>query len=485
LGNTRGVRSGVRGILTRMGEPRLIEQAYRFALRPTPEQERFLEACAGASRFFFNWGLALVETRLRLRRAYGPSVAVPWSYKELCSEFAKVKDEVAPWRSEVVVGSQQAGLEALGAGLQRFLDGRRTGKRVGFPRYRCKGRSRESVIFQRPRIIDGRRVEFDRRLGPMRSRERFTKLQRLLERDEHARIKRATVQRRGSKWYVSFTVSRSPKQRGVRQPNTVVGMDVGIRQLATLSTGERVENLRPLQVELRRLRRLQRSLDRQRRANNPGNYDERGRAKPGRREWVKSKRMLRTEAAVRRLHERVANRRREQAHRLTTMLTRECGVIAVESLNITGMKLNRRLARHISDAGWGIVLAQLKYKTAWAGSRLEPADRYYPSSKTCSECGTVKAKLSLSERVFTCEACGVSLDRDENAARNLARIALAVAQAQGGRSALFVAATGAETLNARGATDPEALGPEGRQPRTAKAPSTGHPAVEETAVLAA
>jgi putative transposase len=468
-----------------MGEPRLTEQAYRFALAPTPEQERFLDVCAGASRFFYNWGLGLVETRLRLRRAYGPSVAVPWSYKELCSEFAKVKDEVAPWRSEVVVGSQQAGLEALGAGLQRFLEGRRTGRRVGFPRYRRKGRCRESVIFQRPRIVDGRRVEFDRRLGPIRSRERFTKLQRLLERDEHARIKRATVQRRGSKWYVSFTVVRSPKRRRARRRNTVVGVDVGLRHLATLSTGARVENLRPLQGALRRLRRLQRQLDRQRRASNPDNYDERGRPRPGRREWVKSRRMLRKEAAVRRLHERVANVRREQAHRLTTALTREFGLIAIESLNIAGMQANRRLARHISDAGWGIALAQLKYKTVWAGSELVSADRFFPSSKTCSDCGTVKAKLPLSERVFNCEACGFSLDRDENAARNLARLALAVAQAQGESSALFVAATGAETLNARGATDPEALGPDGRPLRTAKAHSTGHPAVEETAALAA
>jgi transposase len=141
--------------------------------------------------------------------------------------------------------------------------------------------------------------------------------------------------------------------------------------------------------------------------------------------------------------------------------------------------------RHIADAGWGIVLAQLRYKTDWAGSTLVSADRYYPSSKTCSDCGTVKAKLSLSERVFACEACGFSLDRDENAARNLARIARAVAQAHGGRSALFVAATGAETRNARGATDPETLGPDGRPPRTAKAHSTGHPAVDETAALAA
>jgi putative transposase len=468
-----------------MGETRLVEQAYRFALAPTPEQERFLDACAGASRFFYNWGLALVETRLRLRRAYGPGVAVPWSYKELCSEFAKVKDEVAPWRCEVVVGSQQAGLEALGAGLQRFLDGRKTARRVGFPRYRRKGRCRESIIFQRPRILDGRRVEFDRRLGPIRSRERFTKLQRLLERDEHARIKRATVQKQGSRWYVSFTVSRSPKRRPPRRPNTVVGVDVGLRHLATLSTGARVENLRPLQGALRRLRRLERQLDRQRRALNPDNYRADGTAKPGRREWVKSKRMLRTEERIRRLHERVANVRREQAHRLTTALTREFGLIAVESLNLGGMKQNARLARHISDAGWGIALAQLAYKTLWAGSELVSADRFYPSSKNCSDCGTVKAKLSLSERVFNCDACGLSLDRDKNAARNLAQLALAVAQAQGDSSALLVAATGAETLNARGATDPEAPGPDGRPHRTAKAPSTGHPAVEETAALAA
>jgi putative transposase len=467
-----------------MGERGLIEQAYRFALAPNPEQERFLSACASAARFFYNWALGLVETRLRLRRVYGPSVAVPWSYKELCSEFAKIKDAVAPWRSEVVVGSQQAGLEALGAGLQRFLDGRRRGRRVGFPRYRRKGRCRESVIFQRPRIVDARRVEFDRRLGPIRSRERFTKLLRLLERDPNARIKRATVQRRGSKWYVSFTVVRSPKRRWARRPHAVVRVDVGLRQLATLSTGAQVENLRPLQVSLRKLRRLQRSLDRQRRANNPGNYRPDGTVKPGRREWVKSKRMLRTEAAVRRLHERVANVRREQAHRLSTMLTREYGLIAVETLNIAGMKANRRLARHISDAGWGLALAQLKYKTAWAGSILESADRFYPSSKICSGCGTVKAKLSLSERVFDCEACGLSLERDENAARNLARLALAVAQAKEGSTPL-VAATGAETRNARGATDPEAPGPDGRTPRTAKAPSTGQPAVEKTAALAA
>jgi transposase len=201
---------------------------------------------------------------------------------------------------------------------------------------------------------------------------------------------------------------------------------------------------------LRRLRRMQRRLDRQRRAANPGKYDDRGRAKRGARNWARSARMLCTEQCIRRLHERVANLRREQAHQLTTALTREYGVIGVETLNVRGMQANRRLARHIADVGWGTILSQLNYKTAWStGSVLVAADRFYPSSKTCSACGLVKAKLGLSERVFTCAepACGLVLDRDHNAALNLARIAERHAQAEGLQ--FHVAATGAETPNAR------------------------------------
>jgi transposase len=198
------------------------------------------------------------------------------------------------------------------------------------------------------------------------------------------------------------------------------------------------------------LRRLQRQLDRQRRANNPGNYLSDGRVEPGASDWVKSRRMLRTEQRLRRLHERVANLRREQAHQLTTYLTREFGVIGVETLAIANLIRNRWLARHIADVGWGLILEQLKYKTSWSdGSMLVAADRFYPSSKTCSDCGTVRAKLALSERVFTCEACGLVLDRDLNAALNLARMAQQHAQAEG-NSKCYVARTGRETLNARG-----------------------------------
>ena len=428
-----------------------IQQAYRFELDPTVGQAELLGSFTGASRFWFNQGLALVKRRLD-ERAAGAEVRVPWSYKQLCSEFKgdAIKDELAPWRREVVTGSYQAGLEQLGRALQNFSEGRRSGRHVGFPRFRAKGRCRESVIFQRPRIKDARHVEFDRRLGRIRCKEPMRKLIRLLERDERARIMRATISRSGSKWFVSFNIERSPKQRRARRPNRAVGVDVGLARLATLSTGESFDNSRPLQAVLRRLRRLQRQLDRQRRANNPDNYLPDGRVKPGAGDWHKSARMLRTDERIRRLHERVAHLRREQAHQLTTTLTREYGVIGVESLNVRGMQSNRRLARHIADVGWGSILTQLAYKTSWTGSTLVAADGYYPSSKTCSACGLMKAKLGLAERVFTCDgaACGLVLDRDHNAALNLAHMAQQHAQAEGLQC--HVAAAGAETRNARG-----------------------------------
>jgi putative transposase len=429
----------------------VIRQAYRFSLDPTVEQEQFLAGCAGASRFWFNQGLALVRRCLD-ERAVGGQVDVPWCYKGLCVAFRgdAIKDELAPWRGEVVTGSYQAGLEALGKALQGYSAARKAGRKVGFPRFRAKGRSHEAVIFQRPRLPDSRHVVLDRRLGAVRTEESMRKLIGLLDRDPNARVLRATVQRTNGGWVISFTVERSPKRRRARKPGAVVGVDVGLVRLATLSTGHVVVNSRPLQAQLGRPRRLQRQLDRQRRANNPENYGLDGRAKQGRREWKKSRRMGRTERRIAGLHGRVANLRREQAHQLTTALAREFGVIGVETLAVKNLMRNHRLARHIADVGWGTILAQLRYKTSWSdGSMLVAAHRFYPSSKTCSACGAAKAKLRLVDRVFTCEepACKQVIDRDLNAALNLARTADRHARAQGVQS--YVARTGRFTKTAR------------------------------------
>lgn len=434
----------------------LIRQAYRFGLAPTVAQEEFLGTCVGASRFWFNQGLDLVKERLEARRR-GEDVRVPWSYWALCSELDKhARAELAPWQTELVCGTYQAGFEALGRALENYSRGRLEGQRVGFPRFRRKhGRRAESVIFQRPRITGVRHVEFDRRIGAVRTKERLSKLVRLLERDKHARILRSTVTRRNGRWFVSFTVERSAKQRRARRPHAVVGIDVGLRHLATTSTGDQFPNDRPLRAVLHRLRRLQRRLDRQRRAVNPSNYLPDGRIRPGASEWHSSRRMYRTQQRIRGLHERAANLRRERAHRLTTALTREFGVLGVETLAVKNMLRDRVLARQIADVGWGEILRQLAYKTAWSeGSTLVAAGRFYPSSKTCHACGRVKAKLRRGVSVFACEQPGCTwvCDRDLNAALNLAAMAREHAHAEG-HVQCYVARTGRVAVGLRNESD--------------------------------
>jgi len=161
--------------------------------------------------------------------------------------------------------------------------------------------------------------------------------------------------------------------------------------------------------------------------------------------------MVATERRIASLHERVANLRRHQAHLLTTRLVREFGVIGVETLVAKNLMRNHRLARHVADVAWGKVLDQLRYKTSWSDkSLLVAADRFYPSSKTCSVCGVVKSKLRLADRIFACDEprCGHVQDRDVNAALNLAHVADRHAQANGIQS--YVARIGRDTQHARG-----------------------------------
>ncbi|WP_405089401.1 transposase [Micromonospora sp. NBC_01392] len=224
-----------------------------------------------------------------------------------------------------------------------------------------------------------------------------------------------------------------------------------VAHLAVLSTGELVPNPRHLNDAQRRLRLLGRAMSRK---NGPHR-------RTGRRP---SKRWQRAANRLGRAHARVANLRRDGLHKLTTRLVREHATVVVEDLNVAGMLRNRRLARHITDAGFGEIRRQLTYKASWNGGQLIVADRWYPSSKTCSGCGAVKTKLPLSERAYHCQTCGLTLDRDLNAARNLA--ALAAQATTAGSSS--VAARGADQkTRARGQVALK------REPGTASAGQTG------------
>ncbi|MQA75747.1 MAG: transposase [Solirubrobacterales bacterium] len=427
-----------------------VTQAYRFCLDPTPAQRRRLASHAGAARFASNWGLAYVKACLKARawerRILGAAVTeVPWSLAALRREWNADKDRVAPWWAENSKEAYSAGLAALADGLGAFSDsraGRRKGRRVGFPRRKRRGRSRESFRYTTGSfgVSSRTRVQLPR-IGHVRTHEPTVKLARKLEAGQ-ARILSATVSREAGRWHCSFCCRVERSDPAPRRPAQAVGVDVGVRHLAVLSSGERVANPRALGRAGRRLRRLQRRADRQRRAANPGCFDERGRAIPGRRPATRSARLRATERRIARVYARARNLPRAALCKLSTELASTYGTVVVERLNAAGLCRagNRGLRRAIHDASMAELRRQLAYKCAWRGGALVEAPTLFPSSKTCSGCGAAKAKLSLSERTYRCEACELVIDRDLNAARNLAALAS------------VVAASGAETENARSQT---------------------------------
>jgi putative transposase len=298
---------------------------------------------------------------------------------------------------------------------------------MGFPRFKSKRRHTPSVRFTTGtiRLEDDRRHVRLPRLGTIKTHESTRKLQRRLA---DGRILSATVRAEAGRWFVSFTVEVQRARREPARPDAVLGVDLGVKTLAVFSDGRPAAgNPKHYDAARRKLARASRTVSRRQ------GPDRRTGAAP-------SGRWRRANAARNRVHHRTVNLRRDAIHKLTTALAREYGSIVVEDLNVAGMVKNRRLARVISDAGFGEIRRQLTYKTTWNGGTLIVADRWYPSSKTCSGCSAVKTKLRLSERTYTCTACGLVLDRDANAAVNLASLVKRV-----------VAGSGPETQNGRGA----------------------------------
>jgi putative transposase len=397
-------------------------QAYRFALDPAPGQEAALRSHCGAQRYAYNWGLARVKANLAQReaeRSYGipdteltPPVA--WSAYGLRKTWNRVKGSVAPWWAANSKEAYSSGLANLATALGNWSAskaGRRAGPRVRFPRFKGR-RAGLSCRFTTGAFgltdTDRRHVKLPR-IGIVRTHESTRKLVRHVERGT-ARICSAAVSYRRGRWWVSFTVEIQRSERRPARPGSVVGVDLGVRHLAVLSTGEVIPNPRHLERVLRGLRRLQRQAAR--------------RIGPDRRTGqTPSQRWYKTRAKITRVHAKVADARGNGLHQLSTRLATTHGTIVIENLHVAGMVRNRRLARHLAGVGMGELARQLGYKTVWYGSRLVTADRWYPSSKTCSACGVVRAKLRPSERTYTCDQCGLVLDRDLTAARNLAGLA--------------------------------------------------------------
>ncbi|MEV7787684.1 IS607 family element RNA-guided endonuclease TnpB [Streptomyces sp. NPDC088106] len=413
-------------------QPGFVVQAYRFALDPDAAQERALRSHCGAARAAYNWAVGWVEASWWQRRAeesYGITGEQltswrPWSLPALRKAFNEGKHtdlRFASWWEENSKEAYSTGLANASAAFDNYAkskNGKRKGARMGAPRFKSKRKARLSCRFTTGTIrvdTDGRHVTLPR-LGTLRTHEPTVKLLDRV-RAGTARILSATVRHERGRWFVSFQAQVKRGLVGVTRPDAAVGIDLGVKTLAVMadSTGEIRTVPHPGHYDgaLGQLRRVSRVVSR--------------RQGPDRRTGQQpSKRWEKANAQRNKVHHRVANLREDALHKLTTAVAAEYGTVVVEDLNVAGMLRNRRLARRIADAGFGEIRRQLSCKTRQRhATRVIVASRWYPSSKTCSGCGAVKAKLPLHVRTYECDACGLVIDRDDNAALNLAALAAA------------------------------------------------------------
>ena len=388
-------------------------EAVKVALDPTPAQERLFLSHAGAARFAFNAGLAHVKEALEA------GAKPEWSFYSLVRWWNASKDVLAvdadgtPWWAENSKEAANTGLRSLASALTNWSKSRRgarKGRKVGFPKFKAKDRATPRFAY----TTDFRLIEGDPKALRLPKVGRVHCMEDVAERVGGARVLRVTVSRRAGRWYAALTVERDDKPVTKPPRGGAVGIDLGVKTLATLSDGTVIENPRCLAASERRLKMAQKALSRK----------------------VKgSRRRAKARAKVARIHAHVANQRLDAIHKATTWLAETYSEISIEDLNVAGMVKNHHLAKAVSDAAFAEFRRQLEYKTARTGAVLRVIDRWYPSSKTCSACGAVKVKLSLAERVYKCDGCGLVMDRDLNAAINI-----------------NVAGSAPETQNAHGGT---------------------------------
>ena len=400
--------------------------AHRIRLAPSPEQRDYFSRAAGTARRVWNWALA--EWNRQVAAGQRPNAMA------LKKQFNRIKYadpdwlnvDGLPWLRTIHRDAHAQPFTNLARAWMRYFDRLRAGKPAHRPRFKKKGRSRDSFYLANDKFrLDGLVVVLPK-IGrvPLCETLRWP-----------GRIVDASVGREADHWFLSIRVDVPEQVAQVRRTgNGVVGVDLGISAAATLSTGEKFAAPRPLKAASRRLRircrRQSRKLEAAKAAAGVT-----GAVTKGIR-LTMSKNRTKGARALARLYARIARVRRDFTHTLTTRLCRENQTAVIEDLNVKGMLANARLARAVADIGFHEIRRQLRYKSARYGTTLVLADRWYPSSKLCSNCGWCHVDLTLREREWTCGSCDAHHDRDVNAAINLQRLATA---ASGAETALPVA----------------------------------------------
>lgn len=372
--------------------------AHRIALNPNKTQALYLARAAGTARFAYNWALGEWKRRALAWWESGKVTPFP-SEMSLRKQFNAIKREQFPWALEVSKCVAQEAIIDLGIAFRNYRSASHKGR---YPAFKSKAKSSPSFCAANETgtfRAEGKRIKLPV-VGWIRMREpvRFA-----------GPLKRATVSKTAGRWFVSVLID-TEDVKPIERPAVprIVGVDLGVTTLAMLSTGEAIEGPKAHKAALARLRRANKAQARKQRG---------------------SANFRKAKARLAKLHARVANIRRDACHKLTHRLVHEFDRIGIEDLNVRGMARNRHLARAISDASFGEFRRMLEYKAKCHGATVIVADRFFPSSKTCSCCGVIAEKMPLSVRAWTCEDCCATHDRDLNAAKNLERLAASSAVA--------------------------------------------------------
>jgi putative transposase len=354
-----------------------ITLTHKIRLDPTYKQQAYFRKACGVARFTWNWALSKWEEKYKTGNKTNAL--------ELKKEFNGLKEKEYPWVYEVTKYASQQPFIFLQRAFQAFFD-----KRSKYPKYKKKGIHDSFYIGGDQVKIVGKKVKIPN-LGWVRLREylRF-----------EGKINSATISRSADYWFVSVSVETT-QHPTLCESQANVGVDLGIKTLATLSDGKTFPNIQPLKKQQGRLRRLQRQLSRRK---------------------IGSNNRTKTKKRIAKLHYKVASIRTDSLHKLTTQLTKNYRHIVIEDLDISRMVKQKRLARSILDGGWHEFRRQLKYKAQLRRNKLFIADKWYASSKRCSSCGHHKEDLTLSDRIYKCSSCELTIDRDLNAAKCLEQL---------------------------------------------------------------
>lgn len=366
---------------------KVVKRAYKYRFYPTDEQAQQLAQTFGCVRYVYNRALAersraWTQERRRVSHADTDKMLTGWK-----------REQETIWLAEPSKGPLQATLRNLQSAFDKFWR-----KQTSYPQFKKKGKSKDSATYFSNCFTyrDGQ-IKLAKQTQPLAIR-----WSRPLPEDSEP--SQVTVSRDSAgRYHISILVETVVTEH--EPTGSTVGIDAGLTSLYTLSTGEKITNPRHEKQDRQRLARAQKDLSRKQKGSNN-----------------RAKARLR----VARINARIADRRRDHLHKLSTRIVRENQAVMIEDLSVRNMVRNHSLARAISDAGWSQFRTMLEYKADWYGRQVVAIDRFYPSSKTCSECGAINDAMPLNIREWTC-LCGATHDRDINAAKNILAVGLAVA----------------------------------------------------------